>query len=513
MDAARDTETGRADPLSACPEATSGDAAPHGRDAEASPNVAPAAPAAYAARRTRRPSGDQAPGPGTRASPAAGAPPPSNHGIEDDDPGDPAGPGGAGPGGAGSGGAGPGGGDLPVALASVTVAGQCRERSPADESLFGPAAARFVDRFQDPATGQRLLSRAIADGTAEGSAVLLAQSGPCPMRVSLWRQRGGERIRVVAAFAPATGGPTTPVQQDTATWAEAAGPGSRDGAPAREGGSDPADQGGALAEFAALIRGPAEAALAAALPARGAGQDSARAAGDGAGGADAIAALWRVLGLLSQMERMPASPGIDGIDSEIDTIAMLRRVMRLAGPAAGRAGVVLAPPADAGRGPAVMADRSALWGALEAALDLAIGAAGTGGCVEGWVLAGVEGVRLDLEARQVAARSPAGDLPARASRDGLSGPSRETPDEGGAGGGAADDRAEVGQPDVGGADHARRERRSRTGVAPALPAAATGRLRRLAVAAGAVLEIDEAPGDGRLSVALHLDPARALPPA
>ncbi|MEL6574583.1 MAG: hypothetical protein AAFQ81_01735, partial [Pseudomonadota bacterium] len=101
-------------------------------------------------------------------------------------------------------GGGPGGSDalpvaLPVALLAVTVNGRCRERSPADLALFGSDADGFLERFADRHLGQSLFARAVEDGTAEGWAVLLTAAGPIGCRVSLWRQRGGERIRVVAA--------------------------------------------------------------------------------------------------------------------------------------------------------------------------------------------------------------------------------------------------------------------------------------------------------------------------
>lgn len=96
--------------------------------------------------------------------------------------------------------------DLPTALAAVTVAGQCRERSPVDLALFGEAAERFVERFADPLAGEALLARALADGAAEGRAALITAARVGTFRVSLWRQRSGEKVRVVAAFAAGAGG-------------------------------------------------------------------------------------------------------------------------------------------------------------------------------------------------------------------------------------------------------------------------------------------------------------------
>ena len=89
----------------------------------------------------------------------------------------------------------------PVALAAVTVDGRCRERSPADLALFGPRGDRLIERFSDAATGQDLFVRATADGAAEGVAELQTTAGPMRFQISLWRQRGGEKIRILAAFA------------------------------------------------------------------------------------------------------------------------------------------------------------------------------------------------------------------------------------------------------------------------------------------------------------------------
>src|SRR6056297_2308279 len=90
---------------------------------------------------------------------------------------------------------------MALAIAAVSVDGRCRERSPADLALFGEARDRFVDRFETPEEGQSLLAAAIGAGTAETTARLRTQAGVSAHRVSLWRQRGGERIRLVAAFA------------------------------------------------------------------------------------------------------------------------------------------------------------------------------------------------------------------------------------------------------------------------------------------------------------------------
>ncbi|MEM8840364.1 MAG: hypothetical protein AAGD47_01180 [Pseudomonadota bacterium] len=90
---------------------------------------------------------------------------------------------------------------VPVALASVTVDGRCRERSPVDLALFGPKSERLIERFQMADEGQLLFARATAEGAAEGIAILQGVAGRAPFRVSLWRQRGGDKIRILAAFS------------------------------------------------------------------------------------------------------------------------------------------------------------------------------------------------------------------------------------------------------------------------------------------------------------------------
>ena len=80
---------------------------------------------------------------------------------------------------------------MPVAMAALDVAGQIRERSPADMAIFGDGATRLIDRFIQPAGGQALLARAVNDGSAEGIAWLATGAGQQRFRISLWRQRGG----------------------------------------------------------------------------------------------------------------------------------------------------------------------------------------------------------------------------------------------------------------------------------------------------------------------------------
>ena len=68
-------------------------------------------------------------------------------------------------------------------------------------AIFGEDATRLIDRFIQPAGGQTLLARAVSGGSAEGTAWLNTTAGQRRFRISLWRHRGGDRIRVLAAFS------------------------------------------------------------------------------------------------------------------------------------------------------------------------------------------------------------------------------------------------------------------------------------------------------------------------
>ena len=74
---------------------------------------------------------------------------------------------------------------MPVAMAALDVAGQIRERSPADMAIFGDGATRLIDRFVQPAGGQELLARAASDGSAETTAWLITAAGQQRFRISL----------------------------------------------------------------------------------------------------------------------------------------------------------------------------------------------------------------------------------------------------------------------------------------------------------------------------------------
>ncbi|MGF1501833.1 MAG: hypothetical protein ACFBSD_08440 [Paracoccaceae bacterium] len=251
---------------------------------------------------------------------------------------------------------------LPLAIAALSVDGRCRERNPADLAIFGAEADRFVHRFRMPAAGQALLARAIETGTAETDAVLETEAGPGPFRVALWRQRGGERIRVLAVFSQ-----SVPVSRP---------------APRADEPPPCADRPGSLdadrMRVAAELRGPTAAVLGLAAELR---------AGDLAEGTvheragDIAAAGWRLARIAAALDAggETAAPKF----AEVDPVALLGRLCRLAVPSASAAGTELVMPA---RSPAptrlVVSDPDRLWAALELLLQGAIRAAGQGGRVE-----------------------------------------------------------------------------------------------------------------------------------
>lgn len=247
--------------------------------------------------------------------------------------------------------------DLPTALAAVTVAGQCRERSPVDLALFGEAAERFVERFADPLAGEALLARALAEGAAEGSATLVTAAGARAFRVSLWRQRGGDKIRLLAAFA------------------------------ALGRGAAPGD--GPVSPHAARIAHDMQAPLGALI----ASGDALRAEAleprpdrVARHAADITAASWRMLRLAGDLLDLAASGGTGGHARalvEVDLHRLLGRARRMALAEAAAAEVALEPLAVPGCGPlpGVLSDESVLGGVIDDLLRHAIRAAGEGGAV------------------------------------------------------------------------------------------------------------------------------------
>ena len=249
---------------------------------------------------------------------------------------------------------------MPVAMAALDVAGQIRERSPADIAIFGDGATRLIERFVQPEGGQALLARAVSDGSAEGTAWLITAAGQRRFRISLWRNRGGERIRVLAAFS----------------IIEAPGAEVAAGLPefAREAlirmGHDMRSPLAAVVGFAEMIRADPDRLK----PAEAAGHAS-----------DIVAAAWRLMRIADDLEAAGASGAAlpDLRLAEVDIARLTRRIARLAAPAARAAGVVINGKGlpERGRGPLVLGDESTLWSVIDNLLQNAVRHAGRGAVV------------------------------------------------------------------------------------------------------------------------------------
>lgn len=244
---------------------------------------------------------------------------------------------------------------MPVAMAALDVAGQLRERSPVDMAIFGDAAARLADRFVEPKGGQSLLARAVSDGNAEATAWLTTATGQRRFRISLWRQRGGDRVRVLAAFSDCESLDRT----------------VEDGLPA--------SARTVLLRTAYDLRSPLAAVMGFAERIRsGAASLTPADAADHA--ADILAAAWRLQRLAEDLEGAGSSGKTrpDLRMAEVDIARLARRVMRLAAPAAEAAGVTIDGDGlpERGRAPLVIGDESALWSVLDNLLQNAVRHAG-----------------------------------------------------------------------------------------------------------------------------------------
>lgn len=255
---------------------------------------------------------------------------------------------------------------MPMALAAFDVAGQIRERSPADMAIFGNGAVRLIDRFVEQAGGQALLARAVGEGSAEGAAWLVTAAGRMRFRISLWRHRGGERIRVLAAFAVC-----------------AAPEGAPEGAPGAAAGL-PDLAGQALIRISHDMRSPLAAVTGFAELIR-AGPDRLKPAAAAGHAADIVAAAWRLMRIADDLEAAGTSgevlPALRL--GEVDIARLARRVVRLAVPEARAAGVAINQKglAGRGRGPLVLGDEGTLWSVVDHLLQTAMRRAGRGAMV------------------------------------------------------------------------------------------------------------------------------------
>ncbi len=290
---------------------------------------------------------------------------------------------------------------LPIAIAALSVEGRCRERNGADRTIFGAMADRFADRFSDPAAGQALLAAAVAEGSAETVAALVTGAGLQCFQIGLWRQRGGERIRILAVAVAVPGDGVEVVAADRAAEERlvrasvppeppAAGQSAEGalawalGAPIRALLARSQDL---RAELAALPLAEGEQALAAVSDLRTAGWRLARLAEDCAAA-------------LAGEALRPPTP------SEVDPMRLLRRICRVLSADFAALGVRIDETdlASAGTGPTVMVDEAQLWTALEALLLELAAVAGTGGRLALASRSGDDG-GLAIELAAVAGRS------------------------------------------------------------------------------------------------------------
>jgi signal transduction histidine kinase len=249
---------------------------------------------------------------------------------------------------------------MPLAMAALDVAGQIRERSPTDMAIFGENAGRLGERFVDPEAGQALLARAVGDGSAEAEAWLRTQAGEGRFRVGLWRQRGGERIRVLAVFSAFGSTPDTC--------------GGEVSSPVRDSilrlGRDMRAPIDAVAGFAGLLRADPE---------------GLRPEDVSSHASDILSAAWRLIGIADDLL---ATGGASGRPpalraGEVDVARLVRRIARLAAPAAQAARVTIdhGNVPVPGEGPLVLGDESSLWSAIDGLLQNALRHAGRGSTV------------------------------------------------------------------------------------------------------------------------------------
>lgn len=264
---------------------------------------------------------------------------------------------------------------VPMAMAALDVAGQIRERSPTDMAIFGEGAGRLADRFVEPEAGQTLLARAVGHGSAETEAWLVTPAGQSRFRIGLWRQRGGERIRVLAMFSA-----TDPLAEARGIEVHS---------PVRDQilrlGRDMRTPIDAIAGFAGLLR---------ADPARLRPEEVASHA------SDILSAAWRLMGIADDLAAAGGTAGrLPPLRSgEVDVARLIRRIARLAAPAARAARVTIDVGGipGPGEGPLVLGDESTLWSAVDGLLQNALRHGGRGSTVRLGLAQDARGVVLEV---------------------------------------------------------------------------------------------------------------------
>ncbi|MEM1277676.1 MAG: hypothetical protein AAGH74_14205 [Pseudomonadota bacterium] len=257
----------------------------------------------------------------------------------------------------------------PVAIAAISVDGRCRERSPADMALFGPARDQLIERFCEASEGQDLLVRATADGSAETLAELETAAGPMPFRISLWRQRGGDRIRLIAAFAQ--------VAAETAIAR----------APAPKPDLD-------------RMEVPVQALIALAERVRTQGPESIDRETS-----DLISAAWRLKAILDDLEG--SRSGLAELPlAEIDLARLTRRVTRMAEAALGARKISAVYETDPESVlPNVLGDEHALWDMLDHLVAGLVDGMGEGGRLVFSLASPERGCAVSLTAERALARA------------------------------------------------------------------------------------------------------------
>lgn len=246
---------------------------------------------------------------------------------------------------------------LPLALAAISVEGRCRERNPADIAIFGEERNRLISRFAVPDLGQSLLSTALTEGAAQETATLHTTAGDRRFSIGMWRQRGGDKIRLLAGFS-AQSTPVSPLS-----------PGQAAGLPGVELiGHELRSPIAAIMGLAEHLRCPPEGLADSALTRHA---------------SDIVAASWRLMRLADDLAALTAIPAERPPIrvAEVDAARLLRRLLRLSAPLADARAVTIdtSGVSQPGAGPMVLSDEGALWSAIDNLLRLGLANIGPGG--------------------------------------------------------------------------------------------------------------------------------------